>query len=266
MSTTTLFALSALVALMPAAFLPFCADRRRDLMFWLVLAVALAGPLVWVFVQFAPGWRTGLAPALWVTITATLAIFVVLAATVGDGWRLGTLLLPYLVMLGLAATIWQNRSEQLLTPSASAAWIQLHIASSLLTYAILTVAAVAGLAAFLQERSLKTKQPSKLTKRLPSLAVAERLELRLLAVCAVVMAFGLLSGMAVQYFATGTLLEFDHKTLFSLLTFALISLLLVVRYRRGLRGRRAARLVLLAYLLLTLAYPGVKFVTDVLLA
>jgi len=266
MSTTTLFALSALVALMPAACLPFCVDRRRDLVFWLVLAVALAGPLVWVFVQFAPGWRTGLAPALWVTITATLAVFGVLAATACEGWRLATLLLPYMVMLGLAATIWQNQPEQLLTASAPVAWIQFHIASSLLTYAMLTVAAVAGLAAFLQERSLKTKQPSKLTERLPSLAVAERLELRLLAVCAVVMAFGLLTGMAVQFFATGTLLEFDHKTLFSLLTFAVIGLLLFARYRRGLRGRRAARLVLLAYLLLTLAYPGVKFVTDVLLA
>ena len=35
---------------------------------------------------------------------------------------------------------------------------------------------------------------------------------------------------------------------------------------RIIRGRRAARIVLLAYLLLTLAYPGVKFVTDVILA
>jgi len=72
--------------------------------------------------------------------------------------------------------------------------------------------------------------------------------------------------MAVRYFATGTLLEVDHKTLFSLLTFAVIGLLLVARYRQGLRGRRAARLVLLAYLLLTLAYPGVKFATEILLA
>jgi ABC-type uncharacterized transport system permease subunit len=34
----------------------------------------------------------------------------------------------------------------------------------------------------------------------------------------------------------------------------------------GIRGRRAARIVLLAYLLITLAYPGVKFVTDVVLS
>jgi ABC-type uncharacterized transport system permease subunit len=42
--------------------------------------------------------------------------------------------------------------------------------------------------------------------------------------------------------------------------------LLVAHYRSGMRGRRAARVVLLAYLLLTLGYPGVKFVTDVLMA
>jgi len=33
-----------------------------------------------------------------------------------------------------------------------------------------------------------------------------------------------------------------------------------------MRGRKAARIVLLAYLLLTLGYLGVKVVTDVLLA
>jgi ABC-type uncharacterized transport system permease subunit len=42
--------------------------------------------------------------------------------------------------------------------------------------------------------------------------------------------------------------------------------LLIARYSRGIRGRQAARLALLAYLLLALAYPGVKFVTDVVLA
>ena len=62
------------------------------------------------------------------------------------------------------------------------------------------------------------------------------------------------------------MLAFDHKTVLSLLAFAVIGLLLFVHYRIGLRGRRAARLVLLAYLLLTLAYPGVKFVADVLIA
>ena len=124
---------------------------------------------------------------------------------------------------------------------------------------------MAGAGVFLQERALKRKQPTMLSRLMPSIADGEALELRLLAGAGLVLGIGIVTGMALQYFASGRLLVFDHKTLLSLLAFAVICLLLALRYRSGLRGRRAARLVLLAYLLLTLAYPGVKFVTDVLI-
>jgi ABC-type uncharacterized transport system permease subunit len=57
----------------------------------------------------------------------------------------------------------------------------------------------------------------------------------------------------------------DHKTLLSLVAFGLISALLLGHRVCGVRGRVAARVVMIAYLLLTLAFPGVKFVTQVLL-
>jgi ABC-type uncharacterized transport system permease subunit len=72
--------------------------------------------------------------------------------------------------------------------------------------------------------------------------------------------------MAAQFFQSGQLIEITHKTALSLLTFAIIVVLLAVHARTGIRGRRAARCVLAAYLLITLAYPGVKFVTDVVLS
>jgi len=62
------------------------------------------------------------------------------------------------------------------------------------------------------------------------------------------------------------LVAFDHKTVLSLAAFAVIGALLFAHKRVGLRGRRAARIALCAWLLLTLAYPGVKFVTSVLMA
>ena len=49
------------------------------------------------------------------------------------------------------------------------------------------------------------------------------------------------------------------------MTFAVIVVLWLVHVRTGIRGRRAARYILAAYLLITLAYPGVKFVTDVII-
>jgi ABC-type uncharacterized transport system permease subunit len=64
---------------------------------------------------------------------------------------------------------------------------------------------------------------------------------------------------------TGHFLLIDHKTLFTAAVFVVVGLLLVANAKWGVRGRAAVQAVLLAYLLLTLGYPGVKFVTDILL-
>jgi ABC-type uncharacterized transport system permease subunit len=101
---------------------------------------------------------------------------------------------------------------------------------------------------------------------LPSVADAERLQIQLLGISGIVLGLGLLTGAATQYVENGDLMEFNHKTVLALAAFVVIVLLLAVHHRTGVRGRRATRFVLLAYLLLTLAYPGVKFVTDVILA
>ncbi|MFP5514429.1 MAG: hypothetical protein ACLGJC_15230, partial [Alphaproteobacteria bacterium] len=67
------------------------------------------------------------------------------------------------------------------------------------------------------------------------------------------------------YFEQGQLFRTDHKSLLSLATFVVIGILLLAEYRTGVRGRTAARTMLIVYLLATLAYPGVKFVSNVLI-
>ncbi len=131
---------------------------------------------------------------------------------------------------------------------------------------MLTIAAIAGLAVIVQDRALKRRRPNALTHILPSVADGEALQVGLLAVCAGVLCLGILTGIATGYRATGGVIDLDHKTLLSVLTFVVVGLLLAAHYRAGIRGRGAARWILAAYLLLTLAYPGVKFVTDVLSA
>jgi ABC-type uncharacterized transport system permease subunit len=82
---------------------------------------------------------------------------------------------------------------------------------------------------------------------------------------ALVLSIGLLTGITVHFTQTGSLFHLTHKTLLSVGTFGISLTLLVARKVIGLRGIKAARWALLAYLTLTLAYPGVKFVTDILL-
>jgi ABC-type uncharacterized transport system permease subunit len=79
------------------------------------------------------------------------------------------------------------------------------------------------------------------------------------------MAAALATGAANEVIETGQLLALTHKILLAFLAFALIVALLLLHHRTGFRGRQAARWLLVGYLLLLLAYPGVKFVQDVLI-
>lgn len=265
MPASMIYSLSALAALVPATLLALRRSDGRDAGFWLLLAVAVAGPTVWVLAQFSDTWRTGFSTALWLTVAASMGVFALVAAVAREAWKLTPLLLPYLFLIGAVATIWQQVPGRPIAEGAPAVWLNLHIAVSVLTYALLTVAAIAGLGVLLSERALKRKRPTALTRRLPSVADSERLQVGLLAVSELVLALGLLSGMATLYVETGAIFVASHKAIFAVLAFVVIGLLLAAHYFTGVRGRRGARFVLVAYLCLTLGYPGVKFVTDVLM-
>jgi len=117
-----------------------------------------------------------------------------------------------------------------------------------------------------QERALKRRgQMGWVGRTLPPLAEAEGMQIRLLTWSAGLMAAALATGAANEVIETGEVLAFTHKILLAFLAFALILVLLFLHQRTGLRGRHAARWLLVGYLLLLLAYPGVKFVRDVLI-
>lgn len=259
----SLIALSTIVPAVAQAFRP---RPDRDGMFWSSLVVAVTGPLAWIGLHSADTWQTGLAATLWVTIAATMALYLVVAVLFPQAWRLASLLAGYMLLLGVGAIVWRHASGYPLhADEAQRVWIGVHIATAVVTYALVTIAAVAAVAAVLQEWTLKRKRSSALSRNLPSINDCDALQRTLLQFGGGVLAIGLSTGMALEYRETGQLLVFDHKTVLSLAAFAVIGTLLVAHWRAGLRGRRAARLVLLAYLLLTLGYPGVKFVTEVLI-
>ena len=267
MSSTFVLSLAALTALVPAAFVPAGGARGTGgsgTAFWALLAVAAAGPVAFVAVQQGAAWRTGIAAALWLAIAVTMVLFVVLAAVQPVARRLAPILLGYLFVLGALATLWLNEPERPMTGLAPPGWLQAHILVSVVAYGLLTLAAVAGAAVVLQERALKAKRPTAFTRMLPAVAEGETLQERLLAASAAVLAIAVITGATLMWRETGALLRLDHKTVLVLATFAVILALLWLHFRHGLSGRRAARYILVAYLLLTLAYPGVKFVTDVL--
>lgn len=262
--------LAAVASLLPVAgalyWRPPDRAAAQDALYWALLALAVAGPIALCLGLVAGGWRPGFGVSLWVTAAGSMAIFAVLAVLVPTARRLALLVAPYLAILGAIATIW-NGTETIPLAAGERAigpWLTIHIVLAVAAYAVVTLAAIASLALTLQERALKRRRPSGLSRRLPAAAEAEALEHRLLIAAEILLGLGVASGMGAQMVENGALLVLEHKTLLTLAAFVAIGGLLWARARYGLRGRRAARLVLVAYLLITLGFPGVKFVTDVL--
>lgn len=256
----------AVLSLLPTALQIVRRRSARDRWFWLSLAIGLAGPLLWALIHFAGTWQLGFSETLWATAAVTMMTFGVVAATLAHAWRLAGLLGIYMIVVVLLALLWQTHGTSASgDATVHAGWMKAHVVFALVTYALVTLAAVAAFAAVLQGTALKRRWRSGVTGALPSLADCDFLQLRLLQWGEAVLAAGLLTGIAVEYVEAGRLFEVSHKTVFTLAAFVVIGGLLVAYHRHGVRGRAAARFVLLGYLLLTLGYPGVKFVTDVVI-
>lgn len=260
-----LLQITAFLTLIPPCLLYLRQETKKDNVFWWVIIVALCGPLVWVYIQQSEGWRTGISAALWLIITVCICIYIVIARVSTDAWRLVSILFPYLLIHGIMAMIWNQVTEIPFAPNIPIGWIGTHILVSIITYGLLTLSALAAFAAMYQDRSLKTKKRTKLSTQLPSIAASEKLLVNLLITCLIVLSIGLITGIVSLYISTGYFLTFNHKITFTICVFLIVVFILLIHFYSGIRGRLATRFVLLAYLLLTLGYPGVKFVKDILL-
>lgn len=265
MQNALILGLTAIAALIPATILSWRPGFTRNGVLWSVLAVAIAGPSA-VLTQRAHGvWQADFATTIWVSVAVTMFVFLIAAVFLKSAWRLTPLLSVYMIVFGVMGVAWQNVPTEPMPAAGVSLWLMLHIVLAVTTYALATLAAVAAWAAFMHERALKNKQRPLLDGVLPSITDSDRLVMTFLALGEGVLGLGLISGIAVNLVLGHTPLPIDHKTVFTLAAFVIIGVLLIAQAKYGLRGRRFGRGVLLAYLLLTLGYPGVKFVSDVLL-
>lgn len=269
MNGSTVFGIAALLTLLPAAAWPAPQQgetgRGEGPVFWLLLGVAVVGP---VSFQVSAGrglWQSDFSSSLWTIVGSTIFIYFAICVISGSMRKLRPLLLPYLVVLSVIALFWSSVPDRVVAGSSMTVWLQLHIGVSLVTYALITVAATAALGVWLKERSLRSRKSSYLVAGLPAISDGEAAQLVLLTAAEIVLGLGLLSGMAVQFYVVGSFVALDHKTILSIAAFGVLSILLIIQRFSGMRGRAATRLVLIVYLLITLAFPGVKFVADVVL-
>ncbi|HEY2394675.1 MAG TPA: cytochrome c biogenesis protein CcsA [Rudaea sp.] len=141
--------------------------------------------------------------------------------------------------------------------------IKLHVVFALISYSVLSIAALLAILLALQERAMRLRRFGGLASALPPLTLTESLVFQLIGTGFVLLSVTLISGILFvdNLFAQHLI----HKTVLSIAAWAVFGTLLFGRWRYGWRGRRAVRLILIGMVLLVLAFFGSRFVLEVVL-
>ncbi|MCC9622895.1 cytochrome c biogenesis protein CcsA [Thalassospira sp. MA62] len=245
-------------------------EPRRDIWLYASIAIAVVGTLAVLGLLGEEVQSRGFTAALHWSELSVLVIFGGLTMCRGPQqiWRLAGYLGGYLVAVSAFAAIFDIFKDpvpdRVSEPVLYSGWLWAHIGSSLVTYALVTLSAIAAMAYVVQEYALKNRKPTRWSRRLPPLRDSEYMLVGFLKWSAWILVIGIVSGYALRYVEGQSLWGIDHKMLLTLLGFIVICALILIHEKSALRGRMAVRFVLGAWLLLTLAFPGVRFVTSLI--
>jgi ABC-type uncharacterized transport system permease subunit len=264
MSNNPVFELAGIAALLPLTVAGMKGQLRVGLWSWTLLGAALVGGSLPAIEDLGRGWSAGL--SLDVSVLALLAMFAVATLFVPGSVRLAGMVGPYALLLLVLGWLVSAFEPAAAGGGWTGAWFAGHVLLAIASYGALTMAALAAGAVLLLERALKARADSWAGRALPPLDVIEATQNGMLKAAAILMFLALVTGSANEYLVAGQILAFTHKILLSFLAFLVLCLVLFLHHRTGLRGRRAARWLLAGFLLLILAYPGVKFVREFLIS
>ncbi|BEU95428.1 cytochrome c biogenesis protein CcsA [Acidovorax sp. DW039] len=227
------------------------ASRNALLLAWVLHGLLL----VWGLWGETP--RFGFGPALSVTAWLVLTVYAVerqLFPQMQARWILAALGAATIVLALLFP-------GQPLHVTASA-WLPLHLALGIACYGLFAAAVVhAWLMTRAEHHIRQAEDPH---SGVPLLTL-ERLTFRFVTAGFVLLSATLLAGWLFGETLYGRAWRWDHKAVFSLLSWLTFATLIIGRARFGWRGRNAVRVLYAGSALLMLAYVGSRFVLEVVL-
>lgn len=256
---TVLLSMAAAVAYaVPAAAsarLQLSGSRHALLAAWLLHGALLCWGLL-----FSPTPRFGFAPALSVTAWLVLTVYAVeshVFPQLRARWALAG--------FGAAAVVLALLFPGSAVHESASPWLPLHWALGIASYGLFAAAVVHAWLLRRTERAMRHADPS--FTGVPVLTL-ERLTFRFVQAGFVLLTATLAAGWFFGeslYGARWGGWRWDHKTVFSLLSWLTFAVLLLGRARFGWRGRTAVRVLYAGAALLLLAYVGSRFVLEVII-
>jgi ABC-type transport system involved in cytochrome c biogenesis permease subunit len=171
---------------------------------------------------------------------------------------LGAFILPWAAgALGLAVILASPASAPLAQPLRSY-WLNFHPMLLMTAYAAFANAAGVAVALLIQESQIKSRKPTEMCYRLPSLDELDALNGRIVAFAYPVLLIGLGMGFRWAYLDWGRVWTNDPKMILALVTAAIYGAFLFRRYAAGRRGRRNVYVSLLGFASVLLTFFGAE--------
>ncbi|MFZ5995891.1 MAG: c-type cytochrome biogenesis protein CcsB [Nitrospirota bacterium] len=170
---------------------------------------------------------------------------------------MGSFILPIIFVLMLSSSI-LPREIRPLSPVLQSYWLGIHTVLAFLGNASFAVAFGISIMYLLQEYYLKSKHTRGLFKRLPSLQVLDEINYRLITFGFPLLTLAIITGVIWAENAWGSYWRWDPKETWSLITWFVYALILHIRLTSGWRGKKAAVLSVIGFIIVLFTFFGVN--------
>ena len=174
--------------------------------------------------------------------------------------QLGIVTLPLVSLLIFTAILTRSEAESSVEAVGISAsrLFPLHASLLFFAYAAFFVVFVASIMYLMQERELKLKKFSAIFHRLPSLTTVNDIATSSAAIGLTLLTVGIATGMLWSSSRNGRLWHNDPKEIFAALTWLLYLFLILYRSTSGWRGRRAAWMGVIGFVLVLFTFLGAR--------
>lgn len=170
---------------------------------------------------------------------------------------LGSFVVPVALIMLTASSSLHAEARQL-PPILQSNWFWFHALLAFASYACFTIAAGVAVMYLIQRYFLKTKQFGALFQRLPSLETLEDISYRCLTVGWPLLTVAIISGSIWSDQAMGSYWVWDRKQTWSLIIWVIYAALLHGRLTIGWRGKRAAILSIIGFIVVLFTFFSMK--------
>jgi ABC-type uncharacterized transport system permease subunit len=236
------------------------ATRMAFLAAW-VLHGALLGVGLFGFLH-GEGARFGFGPAVSMTAWLMLTVY-----ALESRWYPQLKSRQVLAWCGAAAVLLGLLFPGTALHASASLWLPLHWALGIASYGLFAAAVVHAWLMTRSEAQMRLGAAADASQVDLPLMTLERLMFAFVLAGFVLLSATLLVGcwFSESLYGTGVAWKWNHKTIFSVLSWLTFALLLWGRWRWGWRGKRAVRMLYAGAGLLVLAYVGSRFVLEIIL-